>query len=165
MSQLDNLITLVQSWDTRLDWDDFFMSISFLSASRSPCSRLHVGCVIVKNNRIISMGYNGFLPKAEHVSHVRNGHEQAINHAEANTVSDCANRGVSLNDSIAYITHFPCINCFKLLVSSGISHIKYKDDYKNDELVIKLASEIGIQLQKYIGTSAKTKFTKIDKDN
>ena len=52
----------------KLSWDNYFISLAFLTASRSACSRLHVGCVIVKDTRIISVGYNGFLPGAPHTS-------------------------------------------------------------------------------------------------
>ena len=62
---------------------------------RSSCHRLQVGCLLVKDNRIISQGYNGHLPGAPHKSIVRNNHEQATVHAEQNAICDCAKRGVS----------------------------------------------------------------------
>ena len=65
---LQQIINLTQSWETRLSWDDYFMSFAFLISSRSTCNRLHVGCVLVKDTRIISVGYNGFLPKLPHKS-------------------------------------------------------------------------------------------------
>jgi len=123
--------SIVQNYG-RIEWDDYFMSTSLLISSRSPCDRLHVGCVLVKNNRIISAGYNGFLSGAKHKSIIENDHEQATVHAEQNALSDCANRGVSTKGAIAYITHYPCINCFKILVSGGINKIIYLEDYKND---------------------------------
>ena len=119
----------------RLSWDEYFKKIVLVTKERSPCLRLQVGCILVKDNRIISQGYNGFLPNAPHVSIVRDDHEMATIHAEQNAIADCAKRGVNCNESIAYITHYPCINCAKLLLSSGIKEIKYIDDYKNDELV------------------------------
>jgi dCMP deaminase len=122
----------------RINWDEYFMSTALLISSRSQCERLHVGCVLVKNNRIISAGYNGFISGAEHKSIVENNHEQATIHAEQNAISDCANRGVSTKNSIAYITHYPCINCFKILVSGGINKIIYLDDYKNDKNIEKI---------------------------
>ena len=119
----------------RLNWDDYFSQIVKLSAERSPCERLKVGCLLVKNNRIISQGYNGFLPNCPHKSIVRDNHEQATVHAEQNAIADCAKRGVSCNESTAYITHYPCIICTRILLAAGISEIKYLENYKNDELV------------------------------
>ena len=119
----------------RINWDQYFMSIAILASVRSPCSRLNVGCVLVKNKRVISMGYNGFLPNSIHNSIIVNNHEQATIHAEQNAISDAANRGVSVEGSIAYITHYPCINCFKIIVASGIKKIKYLNDYKNDCII------------------------------
>jgi dCMP deaminase len=148
--QSNKIITIIKSWENRLEWDDYFMTIAFLSSSRSPCERLHVGCVIVKNKRIISTGYNGFLPELSHTSYVRDNHEQGTIHAEQNSVSDCAKRGVTMNQATAYITHFPCINCFKILAGSGISHIVYANDYKNDEFVYQLAKEANIPITQYV---------------
>lgn len=118
----------------RPSWDEYFKDICKVTSSRSPCERLKVGCVIVKDNRIISQGYNGFLPGCPHESIVRDGHEQATIHAEQNALIDCAKRGVCCNNSEIYITHFPCIICMRLICASGIKKIKYIDNYKNDEL-------------------------------
>ncbi len=132
----------------RLNWDEYFMSIALLASCRSSCDRLHVGSVIVRDNRIISMGYNGFIAGCSHTSHVKDGHEQATIHSEINAISDCAKRGVSLDNSTIYITHYPCINCFKSIASCGIKIIKYLDDYKNDSLVEILAQEANIKIIK-----------------
>ena len=132
--------------DIRIEWDDYFISNALLISCRSPCERLHVGCVLVYNNRIISAGYNGYLPGALHNSIVinedGNTHEQATVHAECNAIADCANRGVSTVGATAYITHYPCINCFKILIAAGIKEIKYLHDYKNDTNVEKLIKSI-----------------------
>ena len=121
--------------ENRPDWDTYFKEIVQVTSKRSPCDRLKVGCLIVKDNRIISQGYNGFLPGCPHKSIVRDDHEQATIHAEQNALCDCAKRGVSCNDATAYITHYPCLICTRLLIASGICEIKYIDDYRNDDLV------------------------------
>ena len=64
MSIVNDIVDLISKQDERINWDDYFISIAFLISSRSSCNRLHVGCVIVKDTRIISVGYNGFLPGA-----------------------------------------------------------------------------------------------------
>lgn len=133
----------------RLNWDEYFMSIALLASCRSPCDRLHVGCVIVKNNRIISMGYNGFISGAPHTSRIVDNHEQSTIHSEINAITDCAKRGVSLDSSKIYITHFPCINCFKSIVACGIKEIIYNDDYNNNPIVFELAKESSIIINKF----------------
>jgi dCMP deaminase len=123
----------------RPSWDEYFMAMALLISSRSPCERLHVGCVLVSGgehqNRLVAAGYNGFLPGAPHLSRVRDGHEQATVHAEQNAITDAARRGVSVNGATAYITHFPCVNCAKMLAAAGVRAIKYHLDYHNDPLV------------------------------
>jgi dCMP deaminase len=109
------------------------MSIAILGSIRSPCERLKVGCVLVKNKRLVSMGYNGFLPESIHVSRIRDNHEQSTIHAEQNALIDCAKRGVSCDGCIAYITHYPCLNCAKLLYASNIRQIYYLHDYHNSK--------------------------------
>ncbi len=143
---------LVNSWNHRPTWDEYFMSTAILIASRSSCDRLNVGCILVSagdhKNRIIAAGYNGFLPGAFHKSNVKNGHEQSTVHAEQNAVSDAARRGISINGATAYITHYPCINCTKMLAASGIKIIKYQFDYNNDLLVNDLLKEVNISIVK-----------------
>ena len=125
MSLLSNIIFTIKNNETRLKWDEYFMSIAYLISSRSTCSRLKVGCVLVRDNRIISVGYNGFFSGCPHNSIVVDNHEQATVHAEQNAIADCAKRGVNVNNCTAYITHYPCINCTKILVASGIKNIIY----------------------------------------
>lgn len=130
--------------EERISWNDYFMKVATLASVRSPCERLKVGCVLVKNNRLISMGYNGFLAGTDHRSIVRWGHEQATIHAEINAITDAAKRGVSIDDTVAYITHYPCINCFKALASSGVKKIYYQVDYKNDPILEELGYGISL---------------------
>ena len=152
VSPVDMIAETAGRFAERPSWDDYFMATAVLIASRSPCERLHVGCVLVSagqhKNRIIAAGYNGFLPGAPHTSHVRDGHEQATVHAEQNAISDAARRGSSVQGAIAYITHYPCINCAKILAAAGISEICYRDDYNNDPLVAPLMEGAGIRVRK-----------------
>lgn len=63
-----------KNYTEHLNWDDYFMSIAVLASQRSPCSRLNVGSVVVKYNRLISMGYNVYIPGAPHISRVHDNH-------------------------------------------------------------------------------------------
>ena len=135
--------------NNRLNWDEYFMSIALLASCRSPCDRLHVGSTIVKNNRIISMGYNGFIPGAPHISRVQDNHEQSIIHSEVNAITDCARRGTSLEGAKIYITHYPCPNCFRSIAACGIKEIYYHNDYNNNPIVQELATDSDILIQKF----------------
>jgi dCMP deaminase len=130
----------------RPNWDEYFKKIALVTAERSSCERLQVGCVLVKENRIISQGYNGFLPGCPHKSIVRDNHEQATVHAEQNAIADCAKRGVNCHGSVAYITHYPCIICARILFAAGIKEIKYINDYHNDNLVNILSEQCNVNI-------------------
>lgn len=132
----------------RPSWNEYFKEIVLATSKRSPCKRLHVGCLLVKENRIISQGYNGFLPGCPHESIIRDNHEQATIHAEQNAICDCAKRGVSCIGAVAFITHYPCLICARLLLVAGISEIYYIHDYKNDELVEVFAKQKGVPITK-----------------
>ena len=132
----------------RPTWDEYFKKIVLATRERSACERLQVGCLLVKDNRIVSQGYNGFLPGCPHVSKVRNNHEQATVHAEQNALCDCAKRGVSCMDATVYVTHYPCIICCRLLLASGVKEIKYIEDYKNDELVSYFCEQANVNIKR-----------------
>lgn len=132
----------------RPTWEEYFKDLVNLTATRSSCDKLHVGCLFIKNNRIIAQGYNGYISGCEHKSIIKENHNIATIHAEQNTITDCAKRGVSCNGCEAYITHFPCFNCMKLMVSCGICKINYINDYKNDDLVYKIANDVNIKINK-----------------
>ena len=148
MNVTKNVKELVSTSNKRIDWKEYFMSIALLASIRSSCERLKVGCVLTKNNRIISTGYNGFLKGFQHKSIVRDNHEQATIHAEQNAIADGAQRGISLDGCDAYITHYPCINCFKLLCSINVKNIYYYDNYKNDPIILELLKDSDINIEK-----------------
>lgn len=144
---LSKISEFANSNQTRLDWDEYFMSIALLASQRSPCKRLNVGSVIVKNNRLISMGYNGYIPGAPHISRVQDNHEQSIIHSEINAITDCAKRGASLEDAKIYVTHYPCINCFRSIAACGIKEIIFLNDYHNNPIVQELANDSSIVIK------------------
>ena len=107
----------------RPSWNEYFKEMVQVTAKRSTCKRLHVGCLLVRENRIISQGYNGYLPGCPHEQKIREGHELGTVHAEQNAVTDCAKRGVSSQDCTAYITHYPCVNCMKIFLEKVLKKI------------------------------------------
>jgi dCMP deaminase len=149
---VDLVIQAAATFSRRPSWDEYFMATAVLIASRSSCERLHVGCVLVtggdRKNRIVAAGYNGFLPGTPHTSRVRDGHEQATVHAEQNALADAARRGSSVESCVAYVTHYPCITCAKILAAAGIAEIKYHSDYSNDPLVTQLMDDAGVKINK-----------------
>ena len=151
-SAVDLIALATQQFTERPSWDDYFMATAVLISTRSPCERLHVGCVIVsggdRQNRLIAAGYNGFLPGTPHQSRLREGREQATVHAEQNAIADAARRGSSVEGAVAYVTHFPCINCAKILAASGIAEIRYREDYNNDPLVAPLLTDANVKVLK-----------------
>ena len=152
MNTITKIENALETNKNRLSWDEYFISLTLLLAARSPSKRLKVGSVIVKDNRIISSGYNGFPSSTPHKSIMKNGHEINTVHAEINSICDAAKRGVSIKDSTIYINYFPCIYCTKSIIASGIKHIIYYKNYHNDELVFKLLknSNINVRQFKYI---------------
>ena len=134
--------------DKRPSWEEYYSNLTKLTATRSPCKRLQVGCILINDNRIIAQGYNGYLPGAIHEQKLRDGHEMATVHAEQNAIADCAKRGVSCKGATAYITHYPCVNCMKILCAAGIREIKYSNDYNNDELIEYFAKQSNVTIKK-----------------
>ena len=131
-------------------WDEYFMATAVTDVHplelRAAARRLRDRHRRrAHRNRIVAAGYNGFLPGTPHVSRVREGHEQAVVHAEQNAVADAARRGSSVEGCVAYVTHYPCINCAKILAAAGIAEIKYRTDYQNDPIVRTLLDEAGRQ--------------------
>lgn len=120
-----------------INWDEYFMGIAKLSAQRSKDPNCQVGCCIVSsNNRILSMGYNG-LPNGcsddEFPWERENADTDPYNckyvyvaHAEMNAILNY--RGGSLEGSKVYVTLFPCNECAKAIIQTGIKSIIYEDD-------------------------------------
>ena len=126
----------------RLSWQDYFMANAELISKRSTCNRAYVGAVLVKNKRIIATGYNGGVAETvncDEVGHqMEDGHCIRTVHAEMNALIQCAKEGISTNDTEIYVTHFPCINCTKALLQTGVKKITYKNAYRPHDFAIKL---------------------------
>lgn len=127
--------------DPRPSWDEYFMNIAEVVASRSNCSRRQVAAVIVKDQRIISTGYNG-TPKgikncfeggckrcsSNSASGLDLG-ECICNHAEENAIIQAAYHGVSVKNATLYCTYSPCLLCAKMIINAGIKEVIYQDNY------------------------------------
>lgn len=117
----------------RDDWDTYFMRIADLVSSRATCDRKHVGAVVVKNRRILTTGYNGSIPGTPHCDEaghmMEDGHCVRTIHAEVNAVAQAASMGISVKGATMYCNTLPCWNCFKTVVSAGITEIVWQSDY------------------------------------
>ena len=140
----------------RQSWEEYFINIAELVATRSTCDRANVGCVLVKDegHRIIASGYNGSIsgnPHCDEIGHtIRDGHCIATIHAEMNALLFCAKEGVPVEGCTVYVTHFPCLDCTKSLIQAGIKKIVYKHDYRNDEYAIELLERNNIKVKKLV---------------
>lgn len=150
----------------RKTWEQYFMEIAYLVATRSTCLRRSVGAVAVsEDNRILGTGYNGALPGAPHCDQVGclreqmgipSGQRQEIcraQHAEANVCNFAARHGVALDGATIYVTNQPCSTCIKALATSGVKKVVYDGNYP-DPFAVKIAEEVGMILVRFSSLSA-----------
>lgn len=146
---------------TRPSWNEYFLSITKLIASRSTCLRRQIGCVIVKENRILTTGYNGMpsgfvhcidrggcmrekenIPSGERLDYC------FACHAESNAICQAAKFGISICGATVYLTNLPCTTCSKLIIQCKIKKVIYIDDYPS-ALTLQLFKESKTELIKY----------------
>ncbi|RCW65308.1 dCMP deaminase [Saliterribacillus persicus] len=136
----------------RISWHQYFMAQSHLLALRSTCQRLMVGATIVRDKRIIAGGYNGSVTGSVHCidegCYVIDGHCVRTIHAEMNAILQCAKFGASTENAEIYVTHFPCLNCCKSIIQSGIKTVYYAEDYHNHPYALELFKEAGVHFEK-----------------
>lgn len=111
-------------------WDEYFMSMALVAASRTTICKLQVGAVLTKDNRVLSTGYNGYFPKAQHEPIFEGSSDAAVVHAEQNAILFAAQSTITLIGATCYTTHHPCVQCTKLLIAAGICRIVYLFNYK-----------------------------------
>ena len=135
--------------ENRLAWDQYFAAQALLIANRSTCKRAKVGAVLVKDNKVISTGYNGSVSGTEHcIDHeclVIDGHCVRTLHAEVNAILQGAERGVPKGFT-AYVTHFPCLNCTKQLLQVGCKRVVYINQQRIDDYAQYLYKEKEVEL-------------------
>jgi dCMP deaminase len=141
--------------NNRPNWHKYFMEMAFLVAKRSTCLRRQVGAVIVKDNQIISTGYNGAPKRVRHCEetgclreqlNVPSGERHELCrgvHAEQNAIIQSAINGSAIDDSVLYCTNQPCSICSKMIINSEVKEIYIAHPYK-DELAKTMLTEAGI---------------------
>jgi dCMP deaminase len=119
------------------------MAVASLYAQRSKANRLKVGAVIVRDDRIISTGYNGLPSGMDNVCEEDNVTKPEVVHGEINAILFAAKYGVATNDCDLYVTHAPCVECAKAIVQSGIKRVYFGQAYRSD-LGLKLLEKANI---------------------
>ena len=145
----------------RPSWDEYFMQITELVATRSTCLRRKVGAIIVKNKRILTTGYNGPPEGLKHCDQlggclrdkldIPSGERQELSravHAEQNAIIQAAKLGISIDGGTIYVTNHPCFICAKMLINAGIKRIVYKEGYP-DEFAKGILKEAGIKVEQF----------------
>ncbi|KJS12038.1 MAG: cytidine deaminase [Peptococcaceae bacterium BRH_c8a] len=137
-------------------WDDYFIEITGLVAKRSTCLRRNVGAIIVRDNRILTTGYNGAPSGLAHCLDIgcmrqRQGvpsgerHELCRGlHAEQNAILQAAVHGITIAGGTFYVTHQPCVLCAKMMANARIKRVVYQGGYP-DPLALAMLEEAGIE--------------------
>jgi len=141
--------------NARPQWDEYFLHVADLVSSRSTCLRRHVGAVLVKDERIISTGYNGAPRGLQHCldigclrekKGIPSGHRYELCrgvHAEQNAIINAAYYGVSTEGSVLYCNTQPCIICARMIINAGVIKVVHRGNFK-DDLAIQFLKEAGI---------------------
>jgi dCMP deaminase len=142
----------------RPSWDEYFMEMAEVAQKRSTCLRRKVGAVIVRDNRIMTTGYNGVPTGIQHCEErgclrdqlkVPSGQRHELCrglHAEQNAIIQAAYLGQSIAGGTLYCTNQPCVICAKMLINAGIKRIVIKEGYP-DELAIEMLNEAGLKIE------------------
>jgi dCMP deaminase len=141
----------------RPSWDEYFIELADLVASRSTCLRRQVGAVLVRKERIIATGYNGAPRGLGHCLEmgclraemgIPSGQRYELCrgvHAEQNAIINAAYYGVSTQDTVLYCTNQPCIICARILINAGIVRVVHRGNF-SDTLALQFMQEAGIEL-------------------
>lgn len=145
----------------RPSWDEYFMKITELVASRATCLRRKVGAVLVRNKRILTTGYNGPPSGITHCEQrggcirdelkIPSGERMELSraiHAEQNAIIQAAKVGISIEESTLYVTTHPCFTCSKMLINAGVKKIIYKEGYP-DSFAMEILKEAGVLVVRF----------------
>lgn len=129
--------------------NEMLMSMAWVVASRGTCNRLKVGAVIVRDGRVMASGYNGNVVGVDHCNHLWNDPCEEAVHAEANAILFAARYGTSTEGGSLYTTHQPCLNCAKMIINAGITHVYYSKPYRDNAGLNLLSSHPAVEIYQY----------------
>jgi len=125
------------------------LKVARIYGELSTADRLKVGCIIVKDDRIISIGYNGMPSGGSNVCEIDGESKPEVLHAEANAITKLAKSTESGQDSYMFCSYAPCLDCAKLILQSGIKEFHYEHRYKNSAGLDLLEKYTDIKILKY----------------
>ena len=146
----------------RPSWDESFMTLANQVATRTTCLRRAVGCVLVRDKRILATGYNGAPSGLRHCGeigclrqqlNVPSGQKHELCralHAEQNALIQAARHGISVEGATLYVNTQPCVLCAKMIINAGIAEVVYQNPYP-DELSMSLLQEAGMEMRVFEG--------------
>ena len=159
--KLDELLPRFMSSFKRPEWDEYFMSIAKVVATRSNCIKRKVAAIIVKDQRVVSTGYNGTprgarncneggCPRCNSMAESGTALEECLCcHGEENAITQAAYHGTSLKGATLYTTFAPCLLCTKMIINSGIREVVYNQEYPLNDRALALLHECGVDLRQY----------------
>jgi dCMP deaminase len=145
---------------SRPGWDEYFMGIARVVASRSNCMKRKVAAVVTRDKRIISTGYNGTprgtrncneggCPRCNELAVGGTRLDECLcSHAEENAITQAAYHGVSLKEGTIYTTFSPCLQCTKMIINAGLAEVVFQTDYPLGEVSLGLLRESGVAIRK-----------------
>jgi dCMP deaminase len=155
---LINILSMNEEKYQRPSWDEYFMKIVEMVASRGSCDRGRTGCVITRNRRIVSTGYVGApvgLPHCDEVGHEMHTvtHEDGSQtqhcirtaHAEQNAICEAARMGIALEGGTLYCRMSPCYTCAKMIINAGIKRVVCAHDYQAGARSREIFKEAGLE--------------------
>jgi dCMP deaminase len=158
--EVDALLAKLLREVQRPSWDEYFMNIAKVAASRSNCMKRKVAAIIVKDKRVISTGYNGTprgtrncneggCPRCNNLAVSGTALDECLcSHGEENAIVQASYHGVSLKDAVIYTTFAPCLQCAKMIINSGIREVIYNMDYPLNQSAFSLFQESGVIIRR-----------------
>ena len=159
-AQIDELLPKLLKEIQRPSWDEYFMNIAKVVASRSNCMKRKVAAIIVKDKRVVSTGYNGTprgtpncneggCPRCNNLALSGTALDECLcSHGEENAIVQASYHGVSLKDAMIYSTFAPCLQCAKMIINSGIREVIYNMDYPLNDSAFRLFQQAGVFIRK-----------------
>ncbi len=159
LARADALIAQWLRAAPRPGWDEYFMRIARVAATRSNCVKRKVAALIVKDRRIISTGYNGTprgvrnccdggCPRCNSLAVSGQGLAECLcSHGEENAIVQAAYHGIAIKDAVIYTTFSPCLQCAKMIVNAGLREVVYNAQYPLHEASARLLAEAGVELR------------------